>query len=218
MGVAVMLVAGATAAGAHVGIKEATTGADGRTTVTFGFDHGCDGAATDAMEIELPAGARVVSAELPSGWSLAGDAASDGNGSNVFAIAGTPIPDGTPGGFVVVIEGYDTSVEHLVPIVQRSGDATELWLDPDPDAANPAARLAATTATAPSTTATTSDAGATDPVDDPEATTNDIAVTSGFVAESSHGHTPWAAIIGGAVAVVVIAGGAIVLVRRRTTG
>lgn len=211
LGAVALVVVGATAAAAHVGIKDATTAADGQTTVTFGFDHGCDGAATDAMEIELPEGARVVSAELPSGWALAESSTGASGSANVFAISGTPIPDGTAGGFAVVLEGYDTSVEHLVPIVQRCGDATELWLDTDPDAANPAARLAATTATPPSTTSTAApETGAT------QDAAADIEVTSDFVAQSSHGHTPWAAIIGGAVVVVALVAGVVVMLRRRS--
>ena len=191
-------------AGAHVGITSAATAPDGATTIDFGFDHGCGSSATGAIEMQLPAGATLVSANLIEGWSLTGT-------GPVVRIEGTPVPDGVPGGFALVVTGHDTSVDHLVPTVQFCEQGEQAWIDPDQSSPNAAPLLTATTAEPP----------ATGPVAAPEpisavvdAGGTDVAVTTDYVAESSHSHVPWAAIIAGVAGVAVVAGAVVVVLSR----
>jgi uncharacterized protein YcnI len=195
-------------AGAHVGITSATTSPDGATTIDFGFDHGCGSSATIALEMQLPAGATLVSANLIEGWSLTGS-------GPVVRAEGTPVPDGVPGGFALVVTGYDTSVDHIVPTVQLCEQGEQAWIDPDQASPNAAPLLTATTPGVPPTappqvdpvpiSAEATDAGVP---------ANDVAVTTSYVAESSHSHVPWAAIIAGVAGVAVVAAAVVVVLSR----
>ena len=55
-------------ASAHTGTT-ATAGPEGRTLITYSFSHGCSGAATIGLRVQLPAGATSVIASNPEGWS-----------------------------------------------------------------------------------------------------------------------------------------------------
>lgn len=65
------LVSSAGAAQAHVAVQPTTapTGAD--ETLTFVVGHGCDGQATTALRVELPAAITGVKPEPKAGWTLA---------------------------------------------------------------------------------------------------------------------------------------------------
>jgi copper(I)-binding protein len=66
-----LLVLAGGAASAHVGIDPpvAETGVNWRGTVRVG--HGCDAAATTAVELKMPSGVTAVSAQAKTGWNVA---------------------------------------------------------------------------------------------------------------------------------------------------
>ena len=51
---ALLTVAGTQGAAAHVLLETATPNGDGTTTLTFSFEHGCDGAPTTGLDVTLP--------------------------------------------------------------------------------------------------------------------------------------------------------------------
>ena len=209
VGLAVTFVVATSApASAHVGISDATASGDA-TVVTFAFDHGCDGSATVGMDVQLPPGAVLSAASLPDGWSLAGsDTSAAGTSGTVVSVTGTPIPDGTAGGFAFTLAGYDTAIDHLMPVLQKCEQGELAWVDENSSAAYPAPLLVAT-----STTPTT--AGVTATGADTSPTTAAVAVTTDFVAESTHSHFPWATVITGFVVGGLSAWVAGVIMRRR---
>lgn len=62
--------AAATAASAHVSIQPASATADSYQVLRFGVGHGCDGKATTALRIEIPAGVSVARPQSRPGWTL----------------------------------------------------------------------------------------------------------------------------------------------------
>jgi uncharacterized protein YcnI len=206
--VVTFVVATSAPASAHVGISDATASGDA-TVVAFAFDHGCDGSATVGMDVQLPPGAVLSAASLPDGWSLAGsDASAAGTSGTVVSVTGTPIPDGTAGGFALTITGYDSAIDHLVPILQKCEQGELAWVDEDQSAANPAPLLVATSSTP--TTAGVAPTGA-----QASSTTEAVAVTTDFVAESTHSGFPWVTVITGFIAGGIAAYVAGVIMRRR---
>jgi periplasmic copper chaperone A len=201
-GVALVMLGVTTPAWAHVGITGATTGPDGVTTVEFAWDHGCDGQATTALEMQLPEGAVVGASTLPAGWSGSGE-------GRVLRLDGPAIPDGTPAGFTLELTGYDTSVEHLVPTLQFCPDGEEAWIGADPDASDSAPRIAATTAEPPVTTTTTGAPNGADAGDSVGEVTR--AANESLAADSG---PPWGTIIAVTAGLAVVVAAVVLLVSR----
>ena len=125
------------AAGAHVGAEAVTS--DGVTTVTFGFHHGCDGAATTGLRVQLPEGATDVEPQDVAGWT------SEVSGGELTWTGGS-VADGDDGEFtatMVLADAEGTTV--FLPTIQECGTAQEAWIDrsDDPEAANAAPRIVA---------------------------------------------------------------------------
>ncbi len=204
---AVVLVGTAGVASARVGISDATVN-DASTVATFTFDGGCNGSATVGMSVQLPPKASLTAASLPDGWELQGtDTSAAATSGAEVSLAGTPIPDGTTGGFALTLAGYDTAIDHLVPVLQRCEQGEVAWVDEDSSAAYPAPLLAATSSTA--TTAASSGE------DGQPTTTASVAVTTDFVAESSDSGFTWVTVITGFIVGAAAAAIAGVIVRRR---
>ncbi len=70
---AALLVLLAPPAAAHVEVGPETAVAGSETTLTFSFHHGKDGAATTALQVQLPDGAEVVSVPAVAGWTSSVD-------------------------------------------------------------------------------------------------------------------------------------------------
>lgn len=62
--------AAATAASAHVSVQPASAAAESYQVLRFGVGHGCDGKATTALRIEIPAGVSVARPQSRPGWRL----------------------------------------------------------------------------------------------------------------------------------------------------
>lgn len=125
----------ATPAAAHVSISDSNTDGD-VTSVTFFFDHACDGSPTTGLTVQLPGGTQVESTEEPDGWSLVAD-------SETVEWEGSPIPDHEPAEFTVALTGVDTSQEQPFPVIQTCEAGEAAWIDDDPDSDYPAPVLAA---------------------------------------------------------------------------
>ncbi|RLV57184.1 DUF1775 domain-containing protein [Aeromicrobium phragmitis] len=62
-------------ASAHVLVDAVDPEGNGSVTVTFSFDHGCDGSPTTALAVSMPEGAQIVGDEFgaPDGWTATAD-------------------------------------------------------------------------------------------------------------------------------------------------
>jgi uncharacterized protein YcnI len=224
---AAVLLALPTAAGAHVEAEAETTA--GVTTIEFGFHHGCDGAATTSLRVQLPEGATDVEPEDPAGWT------SEVSGGELVWTGGS-IADGEDGNFVATMTLVDpegTTV--FLPTIQGcTGGAEAAWIDKseDPEADNAAPRITAGAAaptgghdededegghgSSPTTVAekTTNEAGAsTTSTGAVESATASPATESASSTSSSN-----APLIIGIIAAVVVIGGLIAFfVTRKAT-
>lgn len=139
------------AAWAHVNAGAAPA-AGGATKVTFTFDHGCAGAPTTSLRVQLPEGTSGVTPEDPTGWTSTSSASE-------LRWTGGSIPDGQRGSFAatMTIPGQAGETVYL-PAIQGCPDGVEeAWIDKTPDAgATTAAQRIVLTTTVTPTSATTS--------------------------------------------------------------
>ncbi|ARU51653.1 uncharacterized protein YcnI [Cellulosimicrobium cellulans] len=128
-------------AGAHVLIETVEPHGDGTSTLTFTFDHGCDGEPTDALRVTLPEGVEALAAGQPDGWS------SD-VGADAVAWSGAPVPDGERAAFTLDVRVTgDVGQAFVFPAVQECpSGASYAWTDTDPSGARPAPTFVATAA------------------------------------------------------------------------
>lgn len=137
-------------AAAHVLIDRVEPAGDGKTSVVFAFEHGCEGDPTVQLELTVPAGVEPHSTEEPAGWHahIHGD---------VISWTGPPIADGDRAEFVLTahIPGEPGDVV-LFPAHQRcDGGKSYHWADTDPSAPEPAPSFIGTSATVTSPSAAT---------------------------------------------------------------
>ncbi|WP_155373731.1 DUF1775 domain-containing protein [Catellatospora vulcania] len=140
-GVLAVLVAAAPAA-AHVELVQAQANGDGTTTLTFGFEHGCEQAPTTELVVALPEGVTAARfAGTASGWT------GTINGDRV-RFTGPAIATGTAARFHVVTRIKAAVGQTLIfPAIQHcTGGATSAWIDRTADAEHPAPRVVATAA------------------------------------------------------------------------
>lgn len=130
LGAAVVLVLGVAApASAHVvpSITEAPAGG----YVTFGLlvPHGCDGAATTRVEVQMPEGVEEATPEAIPGW----EASVDDSDGVVVTWEGGPLPDGQFIEFGLSIQMPDTPGETaLFPTIQTCEGGVETAWTTDP--------------------------------------------------------------------------------------
>lgn len=151
--VAVGLLAGllwgtaAAPASAHVRLDQAVPNGDGSTTLTFAFEHGCDGGAgqealgTVGLDLTAAAGVTYLDATGPDGWSAVVSPTS-------VRWDGPMVPDGTRAEVRVraAVAGVPGETV-LMPVVQRcEADAAYAWTDVDPGSQTPAPSLVLTAA------------------------------------------------------------------------
>jgi uncharacterized protein YcnI len=86
----VIAVVGASSASAHMGIelRGSTPTAGSSSTLMFRPGHGCDGDATNALSVEIPAGVTGVKAQPKAGWKL-----STSNEGKTITWSGGALPD-----------------------------------------------------------------------------------------------------------------------------
>ena len=128
-------------AAAHVLIETVEPHGDGTSTLTFTFDHGCDGEPTDALRVTLPEGVEALAAGQPDGWTS--DVTDD-----AVAWSGEPVPDGERAAFTLDVRVTGVVGQAFVfPAEQECpSGASYAWTDTDPSGARPAPTFVATTA------------------------------------------------------------------------
>lgn len=138
---ALLTVTGVQGAAAHVLLETATPNGDGTTTLTFSFEHGCDGSPTTGLDVTLPAGVEAVSTTQPEGWAAEQE-------PGVVRWEGTPVADGTAARFELVARVSGTAGQAFwFPTTQTCTEGVHEWVDTDPAGAHPAPSFVATTVT-----------------------------------------------------------------------
>jgi uncharacterized protein YcnI len=86
----VVAIVGASSASAHMGIelRGSTPTAGSSSTLMFRPGHGCDGDATNALSVEIPAGVTGVKAQQKAGWKI-----STSNDGRTITWSGGNLPD-----------------------------------------------------------------------------------------------------------------------------
>ncbi len=222
--VSALLVATAGPARAHVEPEVTEVPAGSVATVGFTVEHGCDGAPTTTLELQVPPEAADASPVDKDGWTTTVD-------GDVIAFAGGPLPDDVQAVFELRFTAPTTvGTVMTFPMVQTCEDGGTLgWIqlddgarypaptvevggpDPDgplpttaPDPAEPDESEATPTTEVPSTTTAGTDADDDDLAVAPSAATGDVSGGSA---------APW---IIGAVVLAVLAAGAVAGQRWRS--
>lgn len=161
---AVLSVLVAAPAAAHVTADPSATDAGGRAIIDFRVPHGCDGQATEVLEVAIPAGVLNVRPEQVAGW----DATTEiGEYDEPATVHGEEVTEGvvtvawtarsgnelTADQFrdfgIAVTYPDDEGAELVFPAIQTCVDgAEEAWIersdDPDADLDHPAPRVTLT--------------------------------------------------------------------------
>lgn len=112
---------------AHASIQlygeKATPG--GRGVLFVRIPHGCSGAATDTIEVSIPAGFTAVRPAMVSGWT----ASTVTTGSVVTSVkwTGGPLPDSQFADFGIAVKYPTTAGKYGLKVVQNCGTANVTW-------------------------------------------------------------------------------------------
>lgn len=205
------LVALGAPAWAHVEADPVSVAADGAAVIDFGFHHGCDGAATTGLRIQIPAGVSQVVPQPVDGWTVAVS-------STEFGWSGGSVPDGDAATFTadLLVSGQAGTVISF-PTIQQCGSAEEAWVEiqepggAEPEMVAPSITLASTIAPVGSTV-TTAGAAPSTATTMPSGLATTTLLPAGVMPEESETNT--GGLIVGLVCVAIIAGGALGLYLR----
>jgi len=137
----------ATPAGAHVEPDPSSVAAGDAVTVSLLVGHGCDGADTTKLEVQLPEGVEDAEPQAPDGWEAE---VADG----VVTFTGGPLDAHTELGFPIAFTAPSDAEELRFPTVQYCGDTELAWIGEDPEGDNPAPVVEVTGAGAGATATT----------------------------------------------------------------
>lgn len=128
-------------AAAHVLIETVEPNGDGTATLTFTFDHGCEGEPTDTMVVTMPDGVEALAADQPDGWTAETEPGS-------VRWEGEPVPDGDRAEFTLDVRVTGTVGQSFsFPTEQEcAGEGAYQWTDTDPSGDYPAPTFVATAA------------------------------------------------------------------------
>jgi periplasmic copper chaperone A len=136
-------------AAAHVTANPSATTAGGYAVVDMRVPHGCDGEATEVLEVQIPDGVVSVKPEQVAGWDvtteigpydepveLHGQEVTEGVRVVTWTAQGDPLPDDQFRNFGISLQWPDAADETLVfPAVQTCVDgAEEAWIETSDDA------------------------------------------------------------------------------------
>jgi uncharacterized protein YcnI len=123
----------ATSASAHVSVQPATAGAGAYQVLRFGLGHGCDGKATTALRIEIPAGTSVARPQPKPGWLLTVER---GAGEAVTAIVWRGgLPADHFDEFLILAKLPPGEGPLAFPAIQTCGEAQNRWTETAPPGA-----------------------------------------------------------------------------------
>lgn len=138
---AIGVLTAAAPATAHVLIESVDPHPDGTSTVTFTFEHGCDGEPTRALTVTVPDGVDPLTTAQPEGWSAAIH-------SRQVHWHGDPVPDGQHATFTLDIRVTGTVGQtYAFPTEQECTTGTNYWTETEPSSPYPAPTFVATAAT-----------------------------------------------------------------------
>lgn len=182
---------------AHVTVHADSTAAGSYAMVTFRVPHGCDGAATTAVRVQIPDGIESVTPQVNDGWDIE-------IGEDEVVWRGGPLPDEYLDEFGLSLQlPEDAAGETLYfPVVQEceGGETTWIEIPASPDAdepEHPAPGLAVTAA------------------EDEVTQLDDAEPTSATPAQAATSPLSIAALVAGLLGLVL--GGAALAAARRTT-
>ncbi len=133
------VLAAATSASAHISVQPASAAAESYQVLRFGVGHGCDGKATTALRIEIPAGVSVARPQSKWGWRLRIER---GPGDTVTAIAWQgELPADQFEEFVVLTRLPAGKGPLAFPATQTCGASEVRWGDTHAPAKHPAPLL-----------------------------------------------------------------------------
>lgn len=122
-------ITGAGSASAHATVQlygsSATAGGYGVMFIRIG--HGCAKAATDTVEVSIPAGFSSVRPQQMPGWNAETVKNADGVTTGVKWSGGS-LPDAEFADFGVSVKYPATAGTYAIPVVQRCGAAEEAWI------------------------------------------------------------------------------------------
>lgn len=145
-----LLVAVAVPASAHVFVVESQiVGGGFGTEITIRVPHGCDGAATTSLEVQIPAGVTSVKPKLMAGWtidvvstppvlpSMAPDASFTDEQMDAMKApvvssikwSGGTLPDNEYAEFQIIAVFPETGGTVSLPAVQYCGDTQVAWIE-----------------------------------------------------------------------------------------
>lgn len=141
LGSALAIAAIAAPAAAHVSVPEGDVHSGSSAVIHFRVPHGCDGAATDTVEIQLPEGVVSALPEYVPGWALETEMVPsepyDEFGTTktervgVIRWSGGDLPDHSFYDFGVRAKFLSEPGTVLAfPVVQRCGDVEVAWIEP----------------------------------------------------------------------------------------
>ena len=140
-----LLAAMALPASAHVGIidGDAVPGGGHGSVITLRIGHGCEGAATDSIEVRIPEGVTNVRPEWVPGWTIetesragsqasaAPDVSAGHDGATEVGIvrwSGGPVLDTQYADLRLMAVFPETPGVLWFPVLQRCGDAESAWI------------------------------------------------------------------------------------------
>lgn len=213
-----LLVIASAPAGAHVEPEISEVPAGSVATVGFTVEHGCDGAPTTSLELQVPDEATDTVPVDKEGWTASVD-------GDVIAFTGGPLPDEEQAAFELTFTApTDVGAVLTFPMVQMCEDGATLeWIQLDADARYPAPTVevgeADPDAPVPTTASEPTDTEVNPTTEAPTTTSaesddDDLAVSpTAATGDDGGGATPW---IIGAVVLAVIAAAAIAGLRWRS--
>lgn len=127
-------------ASAHVVVSPSNTAAGSYALLTFSFGHGCEGAATTELAIQIPDSIEVVRPANNALWSfetvtapVAGTPETDGHGPRITEViftANAPVPDGVYDQVAIQVklpEGQPGDIVYF-PVVQTCETGETAWI------------------------------------------------------------------------------------------
>lgn len=141
----------------HVSIPEGEVASGSSSVIHLRIPHGCDGASTDTVEVQLPDGVVSAQPEYVPGWTIEtemvesepyerfGETLTERVG--VIRWSGGELPDSAYYDFGIRATFLSEPGTILaIPVVQHCGDAQEAWIEPivegEPEPEHPSPTLA----------------------------------------------------------------------------
>ena len=119
-------ITGAASAHASVQLYGSTPTASGYGQMFVRIPHGCAGAATDTIKVQIPAGFASVKAQAKAGWSVS-TVKADGKNVSEVTWSGGNLPDSNFDDFGLSVKFPATAGTYYVPIVQLCGASSVAW-------------------------------------------------------------------------------------------